>query len=285
MKFSRSVLEIIKERQSTRTYDPGKIIEAPKIEALTGCMKELSGSTFRFELVEKSVQAKGESLGTYGVIKGANAFMVGIVNSEHPDAKRNINDFGYTFEKLILKATELGLGTCWMAASFNAKHFLRKLSLKNNERIAIITPLGYPSEKRSIIEKLTRGMAKSNSRKPWAELFFDEGLQIPLSGNKAGKYFVPLEMVRVSPSASNRQPWRVIRQGNSFGFYLVTAKAYKRLNLNLGYNDIGISMCHFELAARELGLRGHWSFENNGDGGDDFESAGLEFISCWSIDI
>jgi len=68
MKFSKSVLEIIKERKSTRTYNSARSIEAHKKEALLQCLKEYGGESYRFEFVEKKVQAKGEKLGTYGSV-------------------------------------------------------------------------------------------------------------------------------------------------------------------------------------------------------------------------
>jgi len=280
MEFSKSVLEIIKERKSTRTYDSTRSIEAHKKEALLQCLKEYSGESYRFEFVEKNVQAKGEKLGTYGWIKGAHSFIAGIIDASHEDVKRVTVDFGYTLEKIILKATDLGLGTCWMVGTYNTKHFLKRLLLKENEKIAIISPLGYSAEKRSIIEKVTRGVAKSGSRKPWEEMFFHETAKRPLSRSEAGKYEIPLEMLRLAPSAANTQPWRIIKQGDCFNIYLDKEKGYKRFSHHCGYNDIGIAMCHFELSANELGLKGHWAYDNNTD---DFQDVNYEYINSWNI--
>jgi hypothetical protein len=279
MDFSKSVVEIIRERKSTRTYDATRSIEARKKEALLQCLLEYSGESYRFEFVEKNVQEKGEKLGTYGWIKGARAFIVGIIDASHKDLKRKTIDFGYILEKIILKATDLGLGTCWMVGTYNAKHFLKRLVLEGNERIAIISPLGYSAEKRSIIEKVTRGVAKSDSRKPWEQIFFHGTTKHPLSRSEAGQYEIPLEMVRLAPSAANTQPWRIIKEGDVFNIYLDKDKAYKRFSYNCGYNDIGIAMCHFELSARELGLEGHWAYANRGD----LLDVHYEYISSWNI--
>jgi hypothetical protein len=47
----------------------------------------------------------------------------------------------------------------------------------------------------------------------------------------AGRYLDPLEMLRLGPSASNRQPWRVIKeQGRDiFHLYLRRSKGYDKL--------------------------------------------------------
>jgi hypothetical protein len=71
-------------------------------------------------------------------------------------------------------------------------------------------------------------------------------------------------MVRLGPSASNRQPWRIIRDGNDWHFYLRRTPGYGERNTSLlkladlQRVDMGIAMCHFELTARELGLSGEW---------------------------
>jgi hypothetical protein len=65
-----------------------------------------------------------------------------------------------------------------------------------------------------------RRQAKSETRLPWDALFFDGDLARPLSKGAAGAYALPLDMVRLAPSGHNYQPWRVIRDGACFHFYL-----------------------------------------------------------------
>ncbi|MEW5817521.1 MAG: nitroreductase family protein, partial [Spirochaetota bacterium] len=79
----------------------------------------------------------------------------------------------------------------------------------------------------------------------------------------AGDYAVPLECVRLSPSASNNQPWRVFKEKdrNTFHFYLKRTKGYDKVNseIQLQEIDMGIAMAHFELSARETGISGEWN--------------------------
>lgn len=70
-------------------------------------------------------------------------------------------------------------------------------------------------------------------------------------------------MLRLAPSASNKQPWQIIKDGSSFHFHLEESKLYRMiLKYNLQRLDMGIAMCHFELTVNQLGLKGKWKKEN-----------------------
>jgi hypothetical protein len=78
----------------------------------------------------------------------------------------------------------------------------------------------------------------------------------------SGRYLEPLEMLRLGPSASNRQPWRVVKeQGRDiFHLYLRRSKGHDKLIKAVERQriDMGIAMSHFELTVRELGLGEQW---------------------------
>ena len=84
----------------------------------------------------------------------------------------------------------------------------------------------------------------------------------------AGRYALPLEMIRLGPSASNRQPWRIVKEPDrdSFHFVLERTRGYLRSYQGVDFQkiDMGIAMCHFELSARESGLDGSWEIRNPG---------------------
>ena len=124
-----------------------------------------------------------------------------------------------------------------------------------------ISPVGYPAEKRSLTDRAFRFMAKSDRRKPWEDLFFEARPGNPLAKESAGALGEVLEAVRIGPSASNRQPWRIIREGAAFHFFLARTPGYDKMTgeIRLQEVDRGIALCHFELAAGELGVRGSWS--------------------------
>ena len=92
-------------------------------------------------------------------------------------------------------------------------------------------------------------------------------------------------MVRLGPSASNKQPWRVVKHDRYWRFYLRRTPGYREdlikriLDLcDLQRLDMGIAMCHFELAAREMGLKGKWIVEAVTD---QYPDALTEYIVSW----
>jgi nitroreductase len=173
--------------------------------------------------------------------------------------------------RAILLATDLGLGTCWLGGTFSKSSFARKIGLAEGELMPAVTAVGYPVDGGFSKDRI-RKMAGSNFRRPPEELFFDADFCAPLSPADAGAYAGPLEMVRWAPSASNRQPWRIVRTPTGWHFFLARTKGYGKGTLlfsvlrlaDLQRVDMGIAMCHFELAAREAGLAGGWVIEDPG---------------------
>jgi len=275
MKLQKSVIETIKIRSSCRTFD-SKYIDDDIFQKLKYYIDEINNKSTikaRFLVVNKQkTGGSSEKLGTYGVISGANSFIVGIINNSENDALK----FGYLFEKIILFATDLGLQTCWLGGTFKKEDFVQAANLVENEFIPIVSPVGIKKGKPRIFESAMRAVIGANNRKPWNELFFDTDVLNPLNENSAGSYAVPIEMVRLGPSASNKQPWRIIKDKNSYHFYLCRTKGYGVMGYDMQKNDLGIAMCHFELAAKELGLDGKWQELKNLNFPNDWE-----YIITW----
>ena len=102
-----------------------------------------------------------------------------------------------------------------------------------------------------------RSGMKSDQRKDWSELFFDGDFQTPLGRDAAGAYAQPLEMLRLAPSATNAQPWRVLRRDGAFHFYAKTAEGQGEVDpMIIQRVDVGICANHFCLTACEQGLSG-----------------------------
>jgi nitroreductase len=272
MKFSRPVEEIIRERHSCRTYLE-KPIEQAALAALERHMNADIQAPFGGRVRFTIVAAKGEGtgsprkIGTYGVIKGAPAFIAGAIREEG----ERLEDYGYRMERIILAATDAGLGTCWLGGTFARSDFAAGLSLGLGETIPAVAALGYDANRTRVLDALLRFGAGSNSRKPWSEIFFNGAPGAPLAREAAGAYETVLELARLAPSASNHQPWRVVRDGKGrrFHFYLQRTKGYRERgavigNADLQHVDMGIAMCHFEAAATGTGLRGTWVIADPG---------------------
>jgi nitroreductase len=286
MSSDRPITEIIRDRFSCRTYRDDPIAE-PTQQRLERFLSATQTGPFGAPVRFKLIAATGEDrsalrgLGTYGIIRGAPAFILGAVG---PGIK-NLEDFGYAMEEVILFSTGLGLGTCWMGGTFQQSNFARRLDLQADESMPCVTPVGYPSERRALVDRVIRLGARGDSRLPWDKLFFDGDWSTPLSPPVAGDYAESIEMVRLGPSASNRQPWRVVRAAGAWHFYLKRTPGYRegggRLmgTADLQRVDMGIALSHFQLTVRELGLAGGWSLEAPPHPPDAAE--GLEYVATW----
>ncbi len=268
--FSKNITEIIQQRYSCRSYLEKPIIENHRwlLESFlaSACCQGPLGTHPRFGLIaaldDDSSALRG--LGTYGFIKNPTGFIVGTVRPE----EKNLEDFGYLTESAILYATGLGLGTCWLGGSFTRSTFVERFPLAHAETMPAVVAAGYPLEG-SRTTDLIRQRAGSDERLPWDSLFFEGKFGQPLSPEKAGPFAEALEMVRIAPSASNKQPWRVIKDGDTWHYYLQRTRGYgapsplfKMMRLaDLQRVDIGIAMCHFDLAARQLSLHGKWELQ------------------------
>jgi len=265
------ITDKIKVRRSVRTYKKENLTKEIQ-ELVNKTLSEISHgpleSTVRFKLKSSSENQSSElkGLGTYGFIKNPPAFIVGTTE----DTRQGLFDYGYLMEKVIIEMTGLNLGTCWLGGSFSRSSFSKVLQPRENEIIPAVTPVGISDDNMSFSEKLNRKGAKFHSRKSWNELYFQNDFNSNLSEKDAGAYIEPLEMLRIGPSASNKQPWRIIKKENSniFHFYCTRSKGYynplvKFFKIkDLQLVDIGISMYHFEETAKELNLKGSWKIED-----------------------
>ena len=257
--FEKPITQIIRERTSIRSYNnkPLNSELADKVIHLLNESKGPFGTDTRFKLINANIDHIDSNLklGTYGVIKGTSCFIASAVKND----TNNLFELGYILEKGILYATSLGLGTCWLGGTFKKGEFAKIMELKEDEILPIITPIGYSSESRRLIDSFIRMSAGSKNRKPWSEIFFNNKFSKPLTESDAAEYSIPLEMVRLAPSASNKQPWRVVRSGDNYDFYIEHTKGYgKAFSYDIQMVDMGIALCHFELTALELGLAGNW---------------------------
>lgn len=254
MKLSIPVKETIEKRRSIRTFENKALLPANR-EKLIGYMNTLSNpfdAVVNFHIAEKGISDQGEKLGTYGVIKGASTFLgVSVPNNEF-----GLLAAGYEFENLILYATDMELGTVWLAATFSKDSFSNAMKIDKEDLFIAISPVGYSSNKQTIQEKLMRKTMKASSRKPWGELFYDENFATSLTAEKAGKYAAPLEMLRLAPSATNAQPWRVLKFGNVYHFYETHKKNASEEEAMIKQVDLGIAIAHFHQTALEMGLSG-----------------------------
>jgi len=99
------------ERKSLTAEDKNKLMDFS--EALTNPFNV----NVRVQYISKNSGAENVKLGTYGTIKGAKDFLAITVKDE----TFAMEAVGYQFENVVLYATDMGLGTVWLAATFSRK--------------------------------------------------------------------------------------------------------------------------------------------------------------------
>jgi hypothetical protein len=264
--FSQPVMELIQQRFSSRSYQ-SRPISAEARGYLLDFLATLDtgplGTPARFTLSAAAEQERDalRSLGTYGFIKNPTGFIIGVVRRDIKD----LEDFGYLMERAVLVATGLGLSTCWLGGSFRRSSFAKKIDVQTHEVLPAVISAGYSTSPDGASDAVRRRVG-GDSRLPWEALFFAERFGNPLTREAAAGYALPLEGVRLGPSASNKQPWRIVNNGDAWHFYVQRTPGYRNqlgarlLHVeDLQRVDMGIAMAHFELVAAELGLKGQWA--------------------------
>jgi nitroreductase len=82
-------------------------------------------------------------------------------------------DVGISMEHRVLRATELGLGTCWLAGYDEVK-MRAALGIPEGVKVVAMTPLGYPADRPSLRDSITHAIAGSKNRKPLEEIVHRE---------------------------------------------------------------------------------------------------------------
>jgi len=288
--LKNSVFSLIERRHSCRLYT-GEPLDAQERTALHeflgGQRRGPLGSEIRIHLLAQTQEDPYclRGLGTYGFIKGATAFMAGAVRSSPYD----LEDYGYVMEHAVFVATDLGLGTCWLGGTFTKSKFARRIHLAPDEAMPAIVAVGYeaPRDRKGLTK--SHG-PKGRNRLPMEKLFFWESFGKPLVGCPS-PYAKILEAVRWAPSASNKQPWRVVVAEEGFHLYLQRTKGYGKDSLifkllglaDLQRVDMGIAMCHLELSAKELGFRGRWVREESR--GPSIPGERAEYVISWKLEV
>ena len=129
------------------------------------------GTRIHIELVHTK-QAANQKLGTYGFIRGATSFFC-----IFSDKDTNIYDLGVVFQRIVLRCTRMGLGTCWMAASFSTGDFLKVTNPTKGEKLSFVSPVGHPLDKTTISSRLNPLFDGSNLRKPF-NIIFSKGTDL-----------------------------------------------------------------------------------------------------------
>lgn len=224
----------IMERISRRTYLNTAISSEDRatLQQAMAAANEESGLHITWVENGAAAFAGGKS---YGMFKGVRSLMVLKGSVDLPHLREKI---GYYGERLILAATMLGLGTCWVGGTFDKN----ALETPPEEEIICVIPVGEVQEKSSLKERFLRGMIHRKTKT------VEELLQ---SDAPAGAQLQQaMDLVQRAPSTRNTQKVRfVVQQGR------ITAQVPDDAPFDLV--DLGIAKLHFE-----CGMGGRFALGN-----------------------
>lgn len=206
------ILDIMKARHSVRQYS-GKKIEGEKRETLIALVNECnreSGMNIRIFFEEP--KCFDSIMAHYGKFSGVENY-IALVGKKAPDLDEKA---GYYGEKLVLKAQELGLNTCWVAMT----HGKSAAKIRKGEKLACIIALGYGK---------TQGEAHRS--KPLEQL-------CSCASDMPDWFSKGMEAALLAPTAMNQQKFYI-----TFANGKVSAKAGKGFYTKM---DMGIVKYHFE---------------------------------------
>jgi len=247
-------LSAMRRRVSTRSYQD-RPVGATLLHALMGAAEgadHVSDASPRVSLIsgtELTSRVLTFVIGSYGLVQNAPHLLAGILPYES-DAARV--DLGYVLEQVVLEATRLELGTCWVTGSYDPRAAGSVLAVDSTEVVAAVCALGYPSTTRlgRFHSDAVRRLAGGSRRKQLSEIVFLGEWGVPWTAERADPSLVTaLEHCRLAPSATNRQPWRFIVRRDAVVLALARSKPI----------DAGIVMSHFALAAEAAGMSGRWT--------------------------
>ncbi len=252
-----NLFETIQKRTSTRNYSTEPIEVSTKSQLLHFIAHQcysLNENNLDIRLVEMSLGNNNSMRIDYGLVRNHHSYL--LAKCENSTLER-VN-YGFLLEQVVLKATELGLATCWIG--YFDPEFFSNLLLAENERIPSIVIVGYPNDRFSLTGKLLQMSVGANKRKPWHDLFFYGNNLVSLDKEHAGKYTQALEMLRMAPSSGNTQPWRAVVDTRFDRVHFYKKPISDRYNRQgLHDVDLGIGLSHFYLTVKHQGIKGRWA--------------------------
>ena len=254
--------ELIAERRSVRTFD-GKGLSEKEVSEIMKCAAG-ADNPFDIGIEWRILDAVKDGLSS-PVIDGTDVYIAGKMK-RIPYAEEA---FGYSFEKIVLYAQSIGIGTTWIAGTMDRKAFERAMDIRDDEVLPAVSPLGHPAMKMSFREKMMRKGVGAEKRLPFSEICFRDSFDRPLDYEDAGILQQPLEAVRLAPSAVNRQPWRIVVSDDKVRFYKKASKGMTSPSWDIQKIDMGIALCHFEVVAMYCGLSVRSHFEDPDIVGDE----------------
>lgn len=236
-----NIKEAIEVRSSRRTYT-NQAIEATKVEKLKNLIEQINlESGLHLQLYINNGDAFSGLKMSYGMFKNVSNYIALVGNKKDEDL---VEKLGYYGEKLVLEATMLNLGTCWVGGTYDKKSC--KYVVNENETLLGIITLGYSPESRPLKERMVYSIIRRKTKL----------IQEMLTSDMKNPAWIlhGMEAVQKAPSAINQQPVRFLYKDGKLTAEVTEKLGYEKM-------DLGIAKLHFEIGSDYCG---QWNWGNQG---------------------
>jgi len=195
-------------------------------------------------------------IGGYGRFISPPHYLVPVISGQ----SHLLEDWGYRVEDVVIRLTELGLGSCYVGAFPKEPSVLARFGFNAPARIGALVAFGRPA--RSLggrtVNSLIRSGVGATRKLPAERIFFQDSFENPTQPPNDIEFLI--EAVRQAPSAVNAQPWRFLWHQKKL--YLFVTRNNRRYGGTVTQQyrlvDGGICMRHVTLALEAFGKSGHW---------------------------
>ncbi len=210
-------MEVMGRRHSVRAYIDSPL-EGAALDGLRSAMEAANAAGgLTMELILDDGSAFDSMLGRYGKFSGVRNLVV----VKGPKSRGLRGRAGYWGERLVLDATELGLGTCWVAGTYSKKG----IRVGPGEELVCVITVGRAERP-----------GKPHASKPMGKFIAGRG------GDHPSWFISGVEAAMLAPTAMNQQKFAFARSGDVVDARVSGPGFYADL-------DLGIAACHFELGA------------------------------------
>lgn len=212
------IMQAIRERHSVRRYKLQPIEKEILDELQSEIDKCNDEGNLHFQLVLNEPKAFDSFMAHYGKFSGVNNY-IALVGKKGKDLDEKCGYFG---ERIVLKAQQLGLNTCWVAMSYSK--IPGAFKVEKDEKLTVVISLGY-GESEGVAHKSKSVNQVSNVSETTPD-WFKNGVEAAL----------------LAPTAMNQQKFFFTLNDDE----TVTAKPGIGFYTKL---DLGIVKYHFEIAS------------------------------------
>jgi nitroreductase len=281
------LFDLMRSRRSCRSFQTHKLTSADHDELMESVRRhsaetKIGTSPVRFEYISAPL--------TVWPTVNASEFLIAIAPKKYDHLA--VIDVGHSLQKIVMDATRMGLGTCWIGPGADHASIMRHLGKRfdpEKDHIICVCAIGYKSRYIPLFIRIFN--AQFYRRLPLSELFFaDVDLEQPLDldappFNRFGRTY---EICEWAPSSYNGQTTRCVAVMDGdvdeprlkrFDFYQTTESRY--------YAPVatGIWCANWEMGCEALGIHGHFTLLSDQERGvQEIKKQPPRYDISWALD-